>query len=82
VKVFCKRTLFNKGEEEQKWGYVRWRIDSWYQLRKPSSKYEGGYVYGYIITETRDWPISHSDFNKYFYTQEELRDKRINDLIN
>ena len=79
MKVFCKRTLFNRGEEE-KWGYVRWKKDVWYKCRLPNN-YESTHVHCYIITEDRDWAISTSDFNKYFYTKEELRDLRIDQII-
>ncbi len=80
MKVFCKRTKFNRGDEEQKWGYVRWKKDVWYNYREPNN-YESKHIYCYILTEDRDWALSKSDFDKYFYTKEDLRDLRINNIL-
>ncbi len=78
MKVFCKRTAFNDKEEEKKCGYVRWKKNCWYTFKEPKN-YES--IYGYILTDETWWSVSKSTFQKYFYTQDELRDVRIQYIL-
>jgi hypothetical protein len=82
VKVYCKRTKFNQIDVDEK-GYVKWKKDSWYEFEKPHG-YESNYVYGHVSNNygTYKESISKSDFDKYFYTTEDLRDFRINKILN
>jgi len=79
VKVYCKRTKFFDD------GRIKWKKDCWYEFSK-SDGFESNYVYGYIkhdFVDTRGYKesISKSGYNKYFYTQQELRDIRIQDIL-
>ena len=84
MKVYCKRTKFNHDEEESKNGYVKWKKDCWYDFKKPHG-YESNYIFGYIKVKDNDEistsSISKADFDKYFYTTEDLRDLRINKIL-
>ena len=69
MKVYCKRTYFNHGEDEEKWGYVRWKKDCWYEFQKADG-FESKYIFGHINTnkiESYSISISKTDFDKYFY---------------
>lgn len=84
MKVYCKRTKFNHGDDESREGYVKWKKDCWYEFTKPDG-FEGNYVFGYIEVKINDEintsSISKSDFDKYFYTMEDLRELRINNIL-
>ena len=80
MKVYCKRTKFHQ-EGPDTFTSVKWEKDKWYEFIKPHG-YESNYIYGYIKNTTLSESISKSDFDKYFYTQRELRDIRINKIIN
>lgn len=77
MKVYCKRTVFDDDSK------IKWEKGSWYEFEKPHG-YESNYIFGYI--EVKDnyeitSSISKSDFNKYFYTQKELREIRIQEVL-
>ena len=84
MKVYCKRTKFNHDEEESKNGYVKWKKDCWYDFKKPHG-YESNYIFGYIEVKDNNEisrsSISKPDFDKYFYTMEDLRELRINKIL-
>ena len=85
MKVYCKRTKFNHGDDESKNGYVKWKEDCWYEFRKPEG-YESKYIFGYVtnnstLFEYYKESISKTDFDKYFYTMEDLRELRINNIL-
>ena len=81
MKVYCKRTKFNQVDVDKK-GYVKWKKDCWYDFEKPHG-YESNYVYGYVTNNSIDYKesLSKSDFDKYFYTMEDLRELRINKIL-
>lgn len=86
MKVYCKRTKFNQGEQADK-EYVKWKKDCWYEFEKPHG-YESNYIFGYIKVNYKNYnneistsSISKADFDKYFYTTEDLRDLRINKIL-
>jgi hypothetical protein len=79
VKVYCKRTYFFDD------GSIKWKKDCWYEFSKAEG-FESNYVYGYIkhdFVDTSGYKesISKSNFNKYFWTQKELRDIRIKEIL-
>ena len=85
MKVYCKRTKFNHDEEESKNGYVKWKKDCWYDFENPHG-YESNYVFGYVSNNSTLYSdykesLSKSDFDKYFYTMEDLRELRINKIL-
>jgi len=83
VKVYCKRTKFNHGDDESRNGYVKWKKDCWYEFTKPDG-FESKYIFGYVTNNLFDdykESISKSDFDKYFYTTEDLREMRINNIL-
>ena len=77
MKVYCKRTQFLDDK-------IKWEKGSWYEFEKPHG-YESNYIFGYIEVkdnyEISKSSISKSDFNKYFYTQKELIDIRIQEIL-
>ena len=84
MKVYCKRTKFNQGEQADK-EYVKWEKDCWYEFTKPDG-FESKYIFGYVTNNSTlfdDYKesISKSDFDKYFYTMEDLRELRINNIL-
>lgn len=84
MKVYCKRTKFNQVDVDKK-GYVKWKKDCWYEFKKPKD-YESNYIFGYVSNNStlyKDYKesISKTDFDKYFYTMEDLRDLRINKIL-
>ena len=81
MKVYCKRTKFNQVDVDKK-GYVKWEKDCWYDFEKPHG-YESNYVFGYVTNNSSDYKesLSKSDFDKYFYTMEDLRELRINKIL-
>ena len=83
MRVYCKRTKFNQGEQADK-EYVKWKKDFWYEFEKPHG-YESNYIFGYIKVKDNDEisrsSISKPDFDKYFYTMEDLRELRINKIL-
>lgn len=82
MKVYCKRTKFNHDEEESKNGYVKWKKDCWYEFETPK-EYESNYIFGYVSNNftLHKESISKSNFDKYFYTMEDLRELRINNIL-
>lgn len=78
MKVYCKRTVFDDDSK------IKWEKGSWYKFEKPHG-YESNYIFGYIEVkdnyEISTSSISKSDFNKYFYTQKELREIRIQEVL-
>ena len=77
MKVYCKRTQFLDDK-------IKWQKGSWYEFENPHG-YESNYICGYIEVKDNDeistLSISKSDFNKYFYTQKEFRDIRIQEIL-
>ena len=77
MKVYCKRNQFLDDK-------IKWEKGSWYEFEKPHG-YESNYIFGYIEVkdnyEISKSSISKSDFNKYFYTQKEFRDIRIQEIL-
>lgn len=83
MKVYCKRTKFNHGDDESRNGYVKWKKDCWYEFTKPDG-FESKYIFGYVTNNLFDdykESISKTDFDKYFYTTEDLREMRINNIL-
>ena len=98
MKVYCKRTYFEtnsnfhkingKGYGE-KW--VKWEKGKYYEARKPSKiERQFGIIY-YISTEkcydktmkSYTWsPIKLSDFKKHFVDIDDLREEKINTILN
>jgi hypothetical protein len=73
VKVYCKRTKFFDD------GSIKWKKDCWYSFEKPlGSTLESEYLYGYVD----DKPISIKNFKRFFWTQEEIRDIKIKEILN
>ena len=83
MKVYCKRTKFNH-DDEDKDGYIKWKKDFWYDFKKPHG-YESNYIFGYVSNNSTykddKESISKTDFDKYFYTMEDLRELRINKIL-
>lgn len=77
MKVYCKRTQFLDDK-------IKWEKGGWYEFENPHG-YESNYIFGYIEVKDNDVinksSISKSDFNKYFYTQKEFRDIRIQEIL-
>lgn len=72
MKVYCKRTVF---DDDYK---IKWEKDSWYSFEKPlGSTLESEYLYGYVD----DKPISIKNFKRFFWTQQELREIRIQEIL-
>ena len=78
MKVYCKRTKFNHDDTNE---YVKWKKDCWYDFENPHG-YESNYIYGYIKNDSSiKEQINKADFDKYFYTTEDLREMRINKIL-
>ena len=58
---------------------IKWKKDIWYSFEKPlGSTLESEYLYGYVD----DKPISIKNFKRFFWTQEEIRDIKIKEILN
>jgi hypothetical protein len=88
MKVLCKRTYI----ERIKYEYgndIRWCKDKYYQFFEPNEyELENG-IFGFIEIEknykTKEIytvRIIKKEFEKYFINQEEIRDSKINQIIN
>jgi hypothetical protein len=92
VKVYCKRTYLDtnqnffkirgKGYGES---YAKWEKDKYYSMRLPEQiEREMGILY-YIQTEVTEniWsPIKKKEFDKYFTDIDELRNNKIEQILN
>ena len=82
-KLYCKRTCFyeNSGLPEYWEKRVKWVKNKIYNIKYPS-EYE--IIYIYIETETENYfaPTFEKDVKMYFMTIEEVRDKKINEILN
>ena len=83
MKVFCKRTYFDKlfgGEQFVKWEknkyYDMHTYEDWIVQIFIESEVKG--ANGYIIFDN----ISKKDFSKYFIKVDELRNNKIDDILN
>jgi len=90
VKVYCKRTYFernlntyqingkNYGEH-----WSKWIKGKYYKIRIPAD-YERNVGVFYVIESEREsfWPIKEKDFHKYFIDINELREEKIDSLLN
>jgi len=91
VKVYCKRTYLDTNENFFKirgkgYGesYAKWEKDRYYLIRIPEEiEREMGILY-YIKTEVNDiWsPIKKKVFDKYFTDIDELRNNKIDKILN
>lgn len=90
LKVLCKRSLFERNTNYYKingkdYGevFLKWAVDKFYEARVPEDYEINLDIVYYIESEVDNqyFPIRSNDFNKHFYSPEELRNQRIDDLI-
>ena len=73
MKVYCKRTVFDD------YSKIKWKKNIWYSFEKSlGSTLESEYLYGYVDGK----PISIKNFKRFFWTQEEIRDIKIKEILN
>jgi hypothetical protein len=90
VKVFCKRTYFEKNSNfypinGKNYGenWVKWQKGKYYKVRIPED-YEKSVGVFYKIESEREsfWlPIKEKEFNKYFIDIDELRNNKIDKIL-
>jgi hypothetical protein len=91
VKVLCKRTYFEKNSnfysingKEYGDNWVKWQKGKYYNVRMPED-YEKRVGVFYKIESEREsfWsPIKEKEFHKYFVDIIELRNEKINNILN
>jgi len=96
VKVYCKRTKFTKNVNfypinGKNWGedYIEWKRGKYYKFRVPHDYEKGGHtemfpgIYLYIESERESFwvPIKETDFRKHFKDVDELRNEKIEKLL-
>ena len=90
MKVFCKRTFFQKNTNSfpisgKNYGetYVLWKKGKFYNIRLPQ-EYEKA-VGIYYIVESEDvtiyTPVKKKEFEKYFTDIDQLREEKINIIL-
>jgi ABC-type Na+ transport system ATPase subunit NatA len=80
--VYCKRTFFEKNLNNEE--CVKWFKDKYYNVRKPKD-YESKVGVFYIIESEREsfwYPITEKEFHKYFIDIDELRNEKIDRILN
>lgn len=89
MKVYCKRTLFEKNTnafpvngKEYGQDYAKWAWGKIYDCREPND-YEKPTTYLIIETEVNKvWsPISENNFKKHFETLDDHRNKKIEQIL-
>lgn len=91
MKLICKRTFFKKnlnyypvngklyGNE-----YVAFKNGKIYQYKEPEDYEKAVGVYLIVESERKDFwlPVKKSEFDKYFINLEEIRNKKIDEILN
>lgn len=89
MKVYCKRTCFEKNKnaypingKEYGQDYVKWACGRIYECHEPKD-YEKPTTYLIIESEVeKTWsPISEKNFNKHFETLEDYRNNKIKQIL-
>jgi hypothetical protein len=85
-KVYCKRTCFYEANQlPEYWNKrVKWEKNKIYETKPVNSDIEASIIFIYIETETFSYyaPTNKKEFEMYFMTIEEARDKKINNILN
>ena len=89
MKVYCKRTWFERNDntfpvngKEYGQDYVKWAWGKTYECHEPKD-YEKTATYLIIKSEVEEswYPVSKKNFNKYFETLDEYRNKKIEQIL-
>ena len=89
MKVYCKRTWFERIDntfpvngKEYGQDYVKWAWGKTYECHEPKD-YEKTATYLIIKSEVEEswYPVSKNNFNKYFETLDEYRNKKIEQIL-
>jgi hypothetical protein len=91
LKVYCKRTFFEKNTysysingKEYGESWVKWEKDKYYLFRIPEDIERSVGIHYYIESERESFwsPIKKKEFNKYFTDIDELRNNKIEQILN
>lgn len=78
MKVYCKRTVFNTDEDTLIFSKYKY-----YNSRQPSEFESGAGIYLWIECEIGEMvPVNQKYFKKYFTLLEDLRNNKINEILN
>jgi len=91
LKVYCKRTFFEKNTysysingKEYGESWVKWQKDKYYLFRIPEDIERSMGIHYYIKSERESlwYPIKKKEFDKYFTDIDELRNNKIEQILN
>ncbi len=77
MEIYCKRTFFNKKEGD----VICVRGQKYLASPSTEFEFESGIIF-WVQTESEKIPLTHKIFEKYFTTLEDMRNIKINDLLN
>ena len=91
MKVYCKRTVFEKNTnsypingKEYGESWVKWQKDKYYRFNIPEDIERSMGIHYYIKSERESlwYPIKKKEFDKYFTDIDELRNNKIEQILN
>ena len=91
MEVYCKRTVFEKNTnsypingKEYGESWVKWQKDKYYRFNIPEDIERSMGILYYIKSERESlwYPIKKKEFDKYFTDIDELRNNKIEQILN
>ena len=91
MEVYCKRTVFEKNTnsypingKEYGESWVIWQKDKYYRFNIPEDIERSMGIHYYIKSERESlwYPIKKKEFDKYFTDIDELRNNKIEQILN